>query len=290
MEARPSPFAGWAGSCPEVLGGRRLAGMQTVTEGRLSTGLPYLKLGQGPPLVLASGLTPEHANPTGVWRRMSLSWAAPFAKHFTVYLVNRKAGLAPGATIPDLAADYAGAIVQDIGRPVMLHGTSTGGSVALQLAIDHSELVQRMVLAASACRLSPHGRQVQAEVARLTQEGDGRRASALLMGTLVPAPFGYPARGLGWLTGGGFAADDRSDMLLTIAAEDAFDAEPELTRVQAHTLVLGGTADQFYSEDLFRRTAAGIPHGRAVIMPRKSHLYVAGSKVAAGIALGFLMG
>ena len=264
--------------------------MGAVTEGRLSTGLPYLRLGQGPPLVLASGLSPEHANPTGVWRRMSLSWAAPFAEHFTVYLVNRKAGLAPGATMADIAADYAGAIEQDIGRPVMLHGTSTGGSVALQLAIDHSQLVQRMVLAASACRLSPHGRQVQAEVARLIQEGDGRRASALLMEAGVPGPLAHAARGLGWLTGGGFAADDQSDMLLTIAAEDSFDAEPELTRVQAPTLVLGGSADKFYSEDLFRRTAAGIPQGRAVILPGKSHVYAAGSKVAAGIALGFLMG
>lgn len=262
--------------------------MGAVTEGRLSTGLPYLKLGQGPPLVLASGLSPEHANPTGVRRRMSLSWTAPFAEHFTVYLVNRKAGLAPGATMADIAADYAGAIEQDIGRPVMLHGTSTGGSVALQLAIDHPELVQSLVLGASACRLSPHGRQVMAEVAHLTQEGDGRRASALLMETLVPGPLAYAARGLGWLAGGGFAA--RSDMLLTIAAEDSFDAEPELTRVQAPTLVLGGTADPFYSENLFRRTAAGIPHGRAVILPGKSHNYVAGSKVTAGIALGFLVG
>ena len=57
-----------------------------------------------------------------MWQRMSLSWAAPFAEHFTVYLVNRRAGLAPGATMADIAADYAGAIVQDIGRPVMLHG------------------------------------------------------------------------------------------------------------------------------------------------------------------------
>jgi pimeloyl-ACP methyl ester carboxylesterase len=264
--------------------------MQAVTEGRLSTGQPYLRLGEGPPLVVAPGLSPEHANPTGAWRRISLSWATPFAEHFTVYLVNRKVGLAPGATLADIAADYAGAIEHDIGEPVMLHGTSTGGSVALQLAIDHPALVRRMVLTAAACRLSPHGRQMQAEVARLTKEGDERRASAVLTGELAPRPLAYPARGLGWLMGGVFAATDPSDMLITIAAEDSFDAEPELTRVQAPTLVLGGTNDRFYSEDLFRRTAAGIPQGRAVLFPGKSHVYVASSKVAAGIALGFLIG
>jgi pimeloyl-ACP methyl ester carboxylesterase len=190
----------------------------------------------------------------------------------------------------DLAADYAGAIEQDIGRPVLLHGTSTGGSIALQLAIDHPELVQRMVLAASACRLSPRGQEVMSEVARLVREGDGRRASALIAQTGMAGPLGVAARGLGWLTGRAMAPDDPSDMLLTITAEDSFDAEPELTRVQAPTLVLGGTADQFYSEDLFRLTAAAIPEGQAVILPRRSHVHVAGSKVTAGIALGFLLG
>jgi pimeloyl-ACP methyl ester carboxylesterase len=259
-------------------------------EGRLSTGVPYLRVGRGHPLVVASGLTSKHVNPTGVKRRMSLSWVAPFAEHFTVYLLNRRAGLTPGVTMADIAADYAGAIEHDIGGPVMLHGTSTGGSLALQLAIDHPELVQRMVVAASACRLSPHGRQVQREVVRLTREGEGRRATALLMRNLAPSPLAHAAHGLGWLAGGGLAADSHSDMLLTMSAEDSFDAEPELARVRAPTLVLGGTADPFYSEDLFRRTAAAMPHGRAVILPGKSHGYVGGSKVTASIALGFLMG
>ena len=106
---------------------------------------------------MASGLSPEHANPTGVARRMYLSTAARFAEQFTVYLVNRRVGLARGATIQDMAADYAAAINGSIGEPVMLHGTSTGGAVALKVAIDHPELVRRLVVVASACRLSPRG-------------------------------------------------------------------------------------------------------------------------------------
>ena len=54
--------------------------------------------------------------------------------------------------------------------------------------------------------------------------------------------------------------------------------------------MLGGTADAFYSEELFRRTAEGIPDGRAVLFPGKSHMYVAGSAVPAAVALGFLVG
>jgi pimeloyl-ACP methyl ester carboxylesterase len=264
--------------------------MGEVTEGRLTGDLPYLRLGQGPPLVVAPGLTAAHVNPTGMWRRRALSWAGPFAEHFSVYLVMRKPGLAPGATMTDIAADYAAAIEQDIGQPVLLHGTSTGGSVALQLAVDRPELIERMVVAAAACRLSEYGRRLQLEVARLTRDGDGRGASATVVGALAPRPLGPLGRGLGWLMGGSFAADDPSDMLTTIEAEDSFDAEPGLARVQAATLVLGGTADPFYSTDLFRRTATGVPDGQLVLLPGKSHIYVSGSKVTAGLALGFLIG
>ena len=263
--------------------------MAAVTEGHLSSGVPYLRLGHGPPLVVASGLTTEHANPTGATRRMTLAWAAPFAEHFTVYVVNRRPSLAPGSSMSDIAADLAAAIEHDVGPPVLLHGTSTGGSVALQLAIDRPELVERMVLSAAACRLSPGGRQVMAEVARLTRHGDRRRATSLVVEAGTPRRWALATRGMGWVMGG-FTADDQEDMLVTIAAEDSFDAEPDLARVQAPTLVLGGAADGFYSPDLFERTAAGIPRGRAVILPGKSHVYVAGSKVTAGIALGYLIG
>ena len=49
--------------------------------------------------------------------------------------MQRKPGLARDATLSDVAADYAEAVERDLGRPVLLHGTSTGGSVALQIAI-----------------------------------------------------------------------------------------------------------------------------------------------------------
>lgn len=263
--------------------------MTGVAEGSFSTGVPFLRLGHGPPLLVASGLTAEHANPTGLWRRSSLSWAAPFAAHFTVYLVNRKPGLLPGATMADLAGDYADTIERDLGQRVLLHGTSTGGSLALQLASDRPELVERLVVAVAACRLSPRGREVQAELLRLTQAGDARKALAYLAGTQVSRPLAPVARGAGWALGGSFIATDPSDMLITLAAEDGFDVEAGLDRIQAPTLVLGGTRDVFYSEDLFRRTADGIPRGQVVVFPGKSHVHVAGSKVAAGIALGFLL-
>ena len=67
-----------------------------------------------------------------------------------------------------------------------------------------------------------------ARVERLTRQGDSRRATALMSATGTPRSVTYVARGLGWVMGGSSALGDPSDMLTTIAAEDAFDAEPAL--------------------------------------------------------------
>ena len=117
---------------------------------------------------------------------MTCRMMTPFAGHFTVYGANRKPGLAPGTTMSDIAGHYAEAIEHDIGEPVLLLGASTGGSVSLQLAIDRPDLVRRLVVRASACRLSPRGRHIQAELARFTKAGDHRRAWAPLAEAAAP--------------------------------------------------------------------------------------------------------
>jgi hypothetical protein len=112
-------------------------GDQSVREGALYGGLPYLAVGAGPPLVVFSGLSPEHANPTGLARWFELQTLKPMARYFTVYAVNRKPGLPAGSTIQDLAGHYAEAIAREFPGPVCIEGMSTGGSIAQQFAIDH---------------------------------------------------------------------------------------------------------------------------------------------------------
>ena len=96
---------------------RSVGDVPEVVEGAFPNGVPYLRIGRGPVLLVAAGLTTEHVNPKGAARRVSLSWAAPFAEHFTVYLVNRRPGLSQGTSMSDLAADYATVVEQDIGGP-----------------------------------------------------------------------------------------------------------------------------------------------------------------------------
>jgi len=274
-DAVESPLAvagvGLAGAMA-VLGSRAGRRDKAVREGSLHGGLPYLAVGQGPPLVVFSGLTAEHANPTGLARRLQLQMLKPMARHFTVYAVNRKPGLPAGTTIKDLAGHYAEAIAHEFPGPVSVQGISTGGSIAQQFAVDHPQLVHRLVLAATACRLSPHGRAVQRRFAELIRDGRPRRASAALGPALAAtAAGGRTYAALMWLFGSSQAPDDSSDMLLTVVAEDVFDAAPELHRITAPTLLVVGGRDRYYSPELFRETAERIPNARLALYHDKGH-------------------
>jgi pimeloyl-ACP methyl ester carboxylesterase len=253
-----------------LVGGKGRGG--GVREGSLHGGLPYLAVGQGPPLVVFSGLTAEHANPTGLERRFQLQSLKPLARYFTIYAVNRKPGLPVGTTIGDLAGHYAEAIAREFPGPVSVQGISTGGSIAQQFAIDHPKLVHRLVLAATACRLSPHGRAVQRRFAELIKEGRPRRAYAALGPALAATAAGGRAfAALMWLFGASQARDDSSDMLLTVVAEDVFDAAPELHRITAPTLLVVGGRDRYYAPELFRETAERIPNARLALYQDKGH-------------------
>jgi pimeloyl-ACP methyl ester carboxylesterase len=257
--------------------------------GYLHDDIPYLRSGQGPPLVMVLGLSSEHQIPKGWDRRFALSSAAPLERHFTVHCVSRKRGLKPGESMSDIAGHLAAAIEHDLNEPVFLQGTSTGGSVALQLTIDRPDLVRRLVVTASAYRLGPAGRALQAEVARLLRAGDTTEALTVLTTGILPPPLRGPMRPVARLAARKMRPKDSTDMLVTLDAEDVFDVEGDLPRVAAPTLVIGGTKDLFYPRDLFEGTAAGVQDGRVHLFDGWGHLRTAGSTATANLTLGFML-
>src|SRR3712207_2647583 len=150
-----------------------------VREGHTKGGLPYLSFGEGPPLLVFPGLGMTNANPSGIQRWGEMRLLAPLARAFTVHRLSRRVGLASGTTMEDLAKDYAGALDEEFGAPVDVLGISTGGSIARQLAADRPELVNKLVVAGAAGRLSEHGRRFQRRTAELSGAGDRRGLSVM---------------------------------------------------------------------------------------------------------------
>jgi len=204
-----------------------------VSAGFLHDDIPYLKIGQGPPLVAVAGLTPDHSVPRGMQRRMALATARSWQRDFTVYVVSRKRGLKPGESMSDIAGHLADANEHDLGEAVFLQGTSSGGSVALQLAVYRPELVRRLVVLSAAYRLGPRGRELQAEMARLIRAGRSEEAWAYVISAMLPGALRGPVRPISRSVGRRMAPADPTDALVTLEAEDAFDVEADLPRIAA---------------------------------------------------------
>ena len=213
----------------------------------------------------------------------------PWTGHFRVFVVNRKQGLAPGESMSDIAGHLAAAIDAEFGRPVVLTGASTGGSVVLQLAVDRPELVQALVVLSSAYRLGPCGRTVQQDLARLTRAGDPAGGFAGLMTAMMPTPLQRPLHPLARVMARSMTTTDPSDMLVTLDAEDVFDVGEQLDRITAPTLVIGGAKDIFYTRELFEQTATGVKDGRAHIYSDWGHGRTIRSSTTSNLALGFFL-
>jgi pimeloyl-ACP methyl ester carboxylesterase len=191
----------------------------------------------------------------------------------------------------DLASEYAVAIAAHLDPPVDVLGTSTGGSIAQQLAADHPEAVRRLVLLSTACRLGPLGRELQGTVAAELRAGQTRRAIGVAAAEIAPAGLRALARGLGWAAARRVipTATAAADLAATIEAEDGFDLAACERVIEARTLVICGGRDRFYSVDLFRETAALIPHSQLRVFPRRGHISVASDRGAQATIAAFLM-
>ncbi|TFC81328.1 alpha/beta fold hydrolase [Cryobacterium cheniae] len=242
--------------------------------GTLLGGMPYLRFGTGLPLVAIPGLTQNYEPTVGVDRMMAAQLLMPVAGTHRVLRLTPRPGLDPNAGMADIARDYADALRLEFPGPVDVIGTSTGGSIALQLAADHPDVVQRLILVCAACSLGPNGKKVMRRVAEEVLAGRPRQAGRVIFSAIGDKPRSRLAAGMGWLMGPLMYGKASPDLITTIRAEDALDLRDRLGEIEAPTLVIGGDQDAFYTPELFRETAAGIPNGRLILYPGKGHMSV----------------
>lgn len=262
-----------------------------TSRGLWQPGLAYLRVGVGNQLLFLPGITASHRPPSGLDVSFQIRQLEPFARRREVVWVNRRNGLEPPVTMAALADDYATVIRAHLDSPVDVIGVSTGGSVALQLALDHPGLVGKLVLTSAAYRLSDRGRQVQHELASHVRNGRPRRAAAAEFAAMAASPLGAGVlRAFGWAMGRRMYGNAGSDLLAVIDAEDVFDVGDRLGEVAVPTLVIGAERDRFYTPQLFRDTAARIPGGRLLLYPRIGHLLATAQRRYAVDVLEFLDG
>lgn len=250
---------------------------------------PCLVVGAGPPLVVLAGLEPQAGVAPGPMRGSHEAAARLWARGRQVFYLNRRPGMASGATMSDVATEHADALRVGFEGPVDVLGMSTGGSIAQQLAAEHPDVIRRLVLVSTGCRLSVDARSTQRRVAARVRAGALRQACALFSADLAPrGPLEVVAALAGWLLGPGIVpAGGLEDMATMIEAEDEFDLAG-LPAIEAPTVLIAGGRDRFYGPDLLADTAALIPDCHMEIYPRLGHVSLLWYPKAVAQVLRFL--
>lgn len=230
----------------------------------------YEIAGQGPPLILVTGL----AGVGSYWDGN----VAGLARHFTVIRYDhrgtgRSARTEGAYSIELLTADLVGLMAALGIANASIVGHSTGGAIGQILAAKHPELVDRMVLYGSWSTLCQQMRicmEMRLDLLNAYGVEAYHKASPLF---LYPPRFvcdHWPTLASGIETA---VANSTSETILAARAEAVMrhDGSPYLSRITAPTLVLVARDDILTPLNASEELARGVPGATLQVLPYGAH-------------------
>lgn len=214
-----------------------------------NTEMSYASFGSGNKvLILLPGLSDGLATVDG----KALMLAAPyrlFFKDYTVFMFSRKNELPDSYSIREMADDQAEAMRKLGIEKASVIGVSEGGMIAQYLAIDHADLVERLVIAVSAPNANDTVHSVVESWIELAKQDNHKR---LMIDTAEKSYSEaylkkyrkiYPV--IGWIG----KPKNYHRFLVNTNAILNFDCFDELNKIICPTLIIGGEADQIVGSD-----------------------------------------
>ncbi len=246
--------------------------------GQFPAGTRYVAFGSGArPLVVINGgnafvrrFTPERA------RRDATRIARMVPRDFRAYVLLYDAAPSETYTVRSNAQDVAALVRTEFGSATVM-GISFGVFVALRLASEAPDTVRELILLVGAHRFSPEGR---GRVRR--QLEDAARGDFMSMAQPFLSLFRRPwlnvmVKGGVWLRRRTLQQSMNppeaiARMLRAALREDEHHDAGRLRPITARTLVIGGTADQFFDLSAFRETAESIPGAQLAVFDHETHM------------------
>ena len=216
--------------------------------------MDYLRFGDGKdPLVILPGLSVQSV--MGLGDLIAEAYRV-LTEDFTVYLFDRRKDLPDVYPIREMARDTAEAI-RSLGlSKVALFGASQGGMIAMALAAEHPELVQKLVLGSSSARIDEAHYELFARWIALAKAGKARELNLAFGEALYPEAVFEGARELLLSQADTFTPADLRRFVILAESLRNFDVRADLARIACPVLVLGAKDDRVLgaeaSRELFR--------------------------------------
>ena len=167
-----------------------------------------------------------------------------FGEAYTVYCFDRRRNMPDGYTVRQMAEDTA-AVMQKLGiADADLFGASQGGMMAMCIAIDHPELVRKMVLGSTAAKVDDVGTASTDRWITLAKSGDLTALTAELIDSLYSENTIGKYKEMLLHMNDGMTEDDIRRFIIQTQALDGFDITGELCKIHCPVLVIGSEGDK----------------------------------------------
>ncbi len=233
--------------------------------------LDYAVFGKGDiPLIMIPGISIKSV----ILSAQSVAGAySRYLDNHTVYMFDRRKYAQPDYNITAMASELADAMDLLGIENADFFGTSQGGMIAQQVAVNHPELVRKLVLACTAARPNEQSEEVITEWIKLANRRDIEGLCTEFVNNLYSEAFAKRFLGL-VIKMHSDCTDEELDRFIMLAkAGGDFDVYDELDKIKCPTFVLGAHHDKVLtgraSDEIAEKIGCdsymyGEPYGHAV--------------------------
>lgn len=216
--------------------------MKIETVQTASFSMDYVRFGRGKtPLVILPGLSVQSVmgSADAIANAYSL-----LAEDFTLYVFDRRKELPAACSLGGMARDTAEAL-QALGLgPVCLFGASQGGMIAMRLAIEHPDLVSKLILGSTSSHITEEQYRVIDGWVRLARAGKAEELYLAFGQAIYPQQVYEQAKGLLTESAKGVTEEDLRRFVILAEGIRGFDVTDQLGKIACPVLVIGSADDR----------------------------------------------
>ncbi|MBO4819523.1 MAG: alpha/beta hydrolase [Firmicutes bacterium] len=194
-----------------------------------------------------------------------------FSKEYTVYMFSRKNDMPEGYTIRQMAEDQAAALKRLGMEKTSVLGVSQGGMIAQYLAIDHPEMVEKLILAVTAPYANDKAKDAVVTWIEMAKKGDHVSLMVDTAERMYSKAYLDKNRKLFPLIAGFTKPGNYERFLRNAYAILDFDARSELEKISCPALIIAGGDDNTVGNEAPNELTRAIPGSKMYIYEGLGH-------------------
>ncbi len=181
-----------------------------------------------------------------------------FAEEYTVYVFDRSKNLKEGYTVKNMAEDTAVAMEALHIKDADIFGASQGGMIAMYVAIDHPELVHKMVLGSTLAKPNDTFDQIVDEWLQLAEKKDEKGLLESFVDNVYSEATLKAYRETLISSNEGITDEEYQRFIIMAQACQTFNCYDQLSSIQCPVLVLGAENDQIVTAEGSKQIAEAL--------------------------------